>query len=137
MVIFGRIKNCYYVPSMMKNIISIPVLHNDGYLFAKNKNSFYLMIDNNYHLLGTLVKGLYILQESNWIMPAQHKQKLDNHENAQFRHAKLGHISKDRMRKLVNSNLRIPSKRENDQEAFCWTKCTCQRSFGFDPYRRL
>ena len=73
MVIFGRIKNCYYVPSMMKNIISIPVLHNDGYLFAKNKNNFYLVIDNNYHLLGTSVNGLYILQQSSWIMLAQHK----------------------------------------------------------------
>ncbi|KAL0418965.1 UNVERIFIED_CONTAM: Transposon Ty2-B Gag-Pol polyprotein [Sesamum radiatum] len=36
-------------------------------------------------------------------MTAQHKRKLDNHENAQLWHAKLGHISKDRIRKLVDS----------------------------------
>ncbi|KAK4383722.1 Copia protein [Sesamum angolense] len=39
---------------------------------------------------------------SNLIMTAQHKRKSDNHENAQLWHAWLGHISKDRIRKLVD-----------------------------------
>ncbi|KAL0402086.1 UNVERIFIED_CONTAM: hypothetical protein Slati_4238500, partial [Sesamum latifolium] len=98
-----ELKDCYYVPSMIKNIIFITVLGNDGYAFMINKNSFYLMIDNNSHLLGTLVNGLYILQQSNWIMAAQHKRKFDNYENAWLWHARLGHISKDRIRKLVDS----------------------------------
>ncbi|KAL0402288.1 UNVERIFIED_CONTAM: Retrovirus-related Pol polyprotein from transposon TNT 1-94 [Sesamum latifolium] len=36
---------------------------------------------------------------SNLIMTAQHKRKVDNHENAQLWHARLGHISKDRIRR--------------------------------------
>ncbi|KAL0290088.1 UNVERIFIED_CONTAM: hypothetical protein Sradi_7057500 [Sesamum radiatum] len=36
-------------------------------------------------------------------MTAQHKRKLDNHENAKIWHARLGHISKDRIRRLVDS----------------------------------
>ncbi|KAL0451266.1 UNVERIFIED_CONTAM: Retrovirus-related Pol polyprotein from transposon TNT 1-94 [Sesamum latifolium] len=41
-------------------------------------------------------------------MTAQHKWKVDNHENAQIWHARLGHISKDRIRRLVDSkNLEI------------------------------
>ncbi|KAL0457696.1 UNVERIFIED_CONTAM: hypothetical protein Slati_0396800, partial [Sesamum latifolium] len=40
---------------------------------------------------------------SNLIMTAQHKRKVDNHENAQIWHARLGHISKDRIRRLVDS----------------------------------
>ncbi|KAL0405355.1 UNVERIFIED_CONTAM: hypothetical protein Slati_3849400 [Sesamum latifolium] len=40
---------------------------------------------------------------SNLIMTTQHKFKVDNHENAQLWHARLGHISKDRIRKLVDS----------------------------------
>ncbi|KAL0295362.1 UNVERIFIED_CONTAM: hypothetical protein Sradi_6839700 [Sesamum radiatum] len=41
-------------------------------------------------------------------MTAQHKRKVDNHENAQIWHARLGHISKDRIRRLVDSkNLEI------------------------------
>ncbi|KAL0413267.1 UNVERIFIED_CONTAM: Transposon Ty2-GR1 Gag-Pol polyprotein [Sesamum radiatum] len=63
----------------------------------------YFVPNDVYHLLGTLVNGLYILQESNLIMTAQHKRKLDNHENAQIWHARLGYISKDRIRRLVDS----------------------------------
>ena len=58
---------------MIKNIISIPYRDNDGYAFNINKNSFYLMIDNNLHLLGTLTNGFYIFQQSNWISPTQTK----------------------------------------------------------------
>ncbi|KAL0416444.1 UNVERIFIED_CONTAM: Retrovirus-related Pol polyprotein from transposon TNT 1-94 [Sesamum latifolium] len=54
------------------------------------------------------INGLYILQQSNLIMTAQHKRKVDNHENAQIWHARLGHISKDRINRLVDSkNLEI------------------------------
>ena len=58
---------------MIKNIISIPYWDNDGNAFKINKNSFYLMIDDNLHLLNTLTNGLYILQQLNWIIIAQHK----------------------------------------------------------------
>ncbi|KAL0375696.1 UNVERIFIED_CONTAM: hypothetical protein Scaly_0687200 [Sesamum calycinum] len=37
-------------------------------------------------------------------MTAQNKRKLDNLENAQIRHARLEHISQDRMKRLVDSN---------------------------------
>ncbi|KAK4404308.1 hypothetical protein Sango_0799400 [Sesamum angolense] len=46
-----ELKDCYYGPSMIKNIISIPILDNYGYAFKINKNCFYLRIDDNYHLL--------------------------------------------------------------------------------------
>ncbi|KAL0373444.1 UNVERIFIED_CONTAM: hypothetical protein Sradi_3260100 [Sesamum radiatum] len=54
-------------------------------------------------LLSHPVNGLYILQQSNLIMTAQHKWKVDDHENAQIWHARLGHISKDRIRRLVDT----------------------------------
>ncbi|KAL0420415.1 UNVERIFIED_CONTAM: hypothetical protein Slati_3064400 [Sesamum latifolium] len=94
-----ELKDCYFVPSMVKNIISISILDRDGYKFLINKNYFYLVHEDVYHTLGTLVNGLYILQQSNLIMTAQHKRKVDDHENAQIWHARLGNISKDRIRK--------------------------------------
>ncbi|KAL0411306.1 UNVERIFIED_CONTAM: hypothetical protein Slati_3720300 [Sesamum latifolium] len=63
-----ELKDCYYVPSMIKNIISISLLDN--------------------HDL---------------IMTAQNKRKMDNQENAQIWHARLGHISQDRIKRLVDS----------------------------------
>ncbi|KAL0375508.1 UNVERIFIED_CONTAM: hypothetical protein Sradi_3466500, partial [Sesamum radiatum] len=94
------LKDVYFVPSMVKNIISIPMLDSEGFKFLINK-SFCLVFDDVHHLLGTLVNGLYILQQPNLIMIAQHKRKVDNHENAQIWHARLGHISKDRIRSMV------------------------------------
>ncbi|KAL0394628.1 UNVERIFIED_CONTAM: Retrovirus-related Pol polyprotein from transposon TNT 1-94 [Sesamum latifolium] len=38
---------------------------------------------------------------SNLIMTALHKRKMYNHENTQIWHARLGHISKDRIRRLI------------------------------------
>ncbi|KAL0404089.1 UNVERIFIED_CONTAM: Retrovirus-related Pol polyprotein from transposon TNT 1-94 [Sesamum radiatum] len=39
----------------------------------------------------------FVPSMSNLIMTAQHKQKVDDHENAQIWHARLDHISKDRI----------------------------------------
>ncbi|KAK4397684.1 hypothetical protein Sango_1243900 [Sesamum angolense] len=46
-----ELKGCYFVPSMIKNIISIPLLDNAGFEFLINKNCFYLMKDGSSHLL--------------------------------------------------------------------------------------
>ncbi|KAL0394882.1 UNVERIFIED_CONTAM: hypothetical protein Slati_4454400 [Sesamum latifolium] len=52
----------FYVPSMIKNIISISILDKEGYSFTINKNIFYIINDVISHLLGTLVNDLCILQ---------------------------------------------------------------------------
>ncbi|KAL0438921.1 UNVERIFIED_CONTAM: hypothetical protein Slati_2375100 [Sesamum latifolium] len=54
-------------------------------------------------LLGTLINGLYNVPRHNTIMNVQNKCKSDNQENSQIWHVKLGHISQDRIRKLVDS----------------------------------
>ncbi|KAK4409340.1 Copia protein [Sesamum angolense] len=58
-----ELKNCYFVPSMIKNIIFIPLLDNDGFEFLINKNCFYLMKDGSSHLLdrgGEYLSGEFI-----------------------------------------------------------------------------
>ncbi|KAL0295897.1 UNVERIFIED_CONTAM: Retrovirus-related Pol polyprotein from transposon TNT 1-94 [Sesamum angustifolium] len=47
-----ELKDCYFVPNMIKNIISILLLDNPGFEFLINKNCFYLMKDRSSHLLG-------------------------------------------------------------------------------------
>ncbi|KAL0378576.1 UNVERIFIED_CONTAM: hypothetical protein Sradi_3163100, partial [Sesamum radiatum] len=84
-----ELKDCYYVPSMIKNIISISLLDNVGFEFMINKNYFYLMKNGSSHLLGKLHNGLYILQQHDLIMTAQNKRKMDNQDNAQIWHARL------------------------------------------------
>ncbi|KAL0416393.1 UNVERIFIED_CONTAM: hypothetical protein Slati_3471200, partial [Sesamum latifolium] len=55
------------------------------------------------HIRIELKDYFYVPSMSNLIITAQHKWKVDNHENAQLWQARLGHISKDRIRKLVDS----------------------------------
>ncbi|KAL0419079.1 UNVERIFIED_CONTAM: hypothetical protein Sradi_1321400 [Sesamum radiatum] len=59
-----ELKDCYFVPSMIKNIISIPLLDNVGFEFLINKNCFYLIKDGSSHLLGHIsrMKGLVDLK---------------------------------------------------------------------------
>ncbi|KAL0324711.1 UNVERIFIED_CONTAM: Retrovirus-related Pol polyprotein from transposon RE2 [Sesamum calycinum] len=131
-----KLKDCYYVPSMIKNIICISLLDNVGFEFMINKNYFYLMNNGSSHLLGKLHNGLYILQQHNLVMTAQNKHKMDNQENRQIWHPRLGHTARDRIKvgRLKKSTLFPPvlSERKNDQEALCRTKYACQRSVGFD-----
>ncbi|KAL0420370.1 UNVERIFIED_CONTAM: hypothetical protein Slati_3059900 [Sesamum latifolium] len=64
-----ELKDCYFVPSMVKNIISISMLD----------------------------------EMSNLIMTAQHKRKVDDHEKRTDMARKASHISKDRIRRLVDT----------------------------------
>ncbi|KAL0292652.1 UNVERIFIED_CONTAM: hypothetical protein Sradi_6981600 [Sesamum radiatum] len=103
-----ELKDCYYVPSMIKTIISILLLDNVGFEFMINKNYFYLMKNGSSHLLGKLYNGLYILQQHDLIMTSQNKRKMDNQQNAQIWYARLGHVSQNRIKRLVESkNLEI------------------------------
>ncbi|KAL0423486.1 UNVERIFIED_CONTAM: hypothetical protein Sradi_0883400, partial [Sesamum radiatum] len=61
-----ELKNCYFVSSMIKNIIFIPLLDNDGFELLINKNCFYLMKDGSSHLLDYLKENGIVPQ---WTPP--------------------------------------------------------------------
>ncbi|KAK4389833.1 Retrovirus-related Pol polyprotein from transposon TNT 1-94 [Sesamum angolense] len=75
-----ELKDCYFVPSMIKNVISIPLLDNAGFEFLINKNCFYLMKDGSSHLLGKLNNGLYILQRMKRLVDSK-SLEIDNLDN--------------------------------------------------------
>ncbi|KAL0433528.1 UNVERIFIED_CONTAM: hypothetical protein Slati_2687100 [Sesamum latifolium] len=68
---------------------------------AEAVGSLSLVVSN--HVRIDLKDCYFVPNMSNLIMTAQHKRKVDNHENAQIWNARLGHISKDRIRRLVDS----------------------------------
>ncbi|KAL0282169.1 UNVERIFIED_CONTAM: hypothetical protein Sradi_7269100, partial [Sesamum radiatum] len=75
-----ELKDCYFVPSMIKNIISILLLDNAGFEFFINKNCFYLMKDGSSILLGKLNNGLYILQRMKRLVDLK-SLEIDNLDN--------------------------------------------------------
>ncbi|KAL0445145.1 UNVERIFIED_CONTAM: hypothetical protein Slati_2237200 [Sesamum latifolium] len=86
-----------------QQLLSNPVLERSR---KQSKDEMVLRLGDGKVVAAEAVGSLSLV--SNLIMTAQHKCKVDNHENAQIWHARLGHISKDRIRRLVDSkNLEI------------------------------
>ncbi|KAL0451445.1 UNVERIFIED_CONTAM: hypothetical protein Slati_1122600 [Sesamum latifolium] len=76
-------------------------VHNSSPTRKLSKDEMILRLGDGKAVAAEAVGSLSLV--SNLIMTAQHKRKVDNHENAQIWHARLGHISKDRIRRLVDS----------------------------------
>ena len=61
-------EDCYYVPSLTKNIVSIFSLNKKGFYLTFSNNSCSIMLNDVLFSYGTLCKGIYILDMSNPIV---------------------------------------------------------------------
>ena len=59
--------NCYYVPTMFMNIISVSCLDNDGFSFIIKNNNCSIFLKDMFYANAYLLDGLYVmnLQKSN------------------------------------------------------------------------
>ncbi|XP_077247228.1 uncharacterized protein LOC143886944 [Tasmannia lanceolata] len=55
------LKDCLYVPSIRRNLISVSKLISDGYLVDFNKSSVFIKNENSIIVEGALVDGLYLI----------------------------------------------------------------------------
>ncbi|KAK8564635.1 hypothetical protein V6N12_058218 [Hibiscus sabdariffa] len=103
-----NLENCYFVPSLTKNIISVSCLDKIGFeIIIKNNCSFYL--NNLFYGSAQLINGLYILNQENEIYNINTKRSKTNDSNQTYlRHCRLGHISERRISKLHKDGLLDP-----------------------------
>ena len=95
--------NCYYVPAMSRNIISISCLDNDGYNFIILNNIISIYRNDVLYGKGLLNNGLYILDLNNQksIYNVDSKRVKTNELNpAYIWHCRLGHANEKRISKL-------------------------------------
>ena len=94
--------NCYYVPEIVKNIISISRLTNDGFKLLFENNGCSIFLNKELFGHGTLVNGLYVLDMHDDVYHIEPtKRKRDESNMGYLWHCRLGHISEKRLNKLV------------------------------------
>ncbi|KAK9019275.1 hypothetical protein V6N11_053801 [Hibiscus sabdariffa] len=104
-----NLENCYFVPSLTKNIISVSCLDKIGFeiIIKNNCCSFYL--NNLFYGSAHLINGLYILNQENEIFNINTKRTKTNDSNQTYLwHCRLGHISERRISKLHKDGLLDP-----------------------------
>ena len=93
---------CYYVPFIIKNNISIFCLNKLKYRFLFENNSCSILLNDEIIEKGTLINGLFILDEKSTIinMDVNVKRKIEKVNDSYLWHYRLGHIGKERIQKL-------------------------------------
>ena len=97
--------DCYYVPALTKNIISISSLNRNDFHLTFSNNGFSIMLNDVLYAYGILCNGIYLLDMSNPILTVHDNKQLkqDNVKPSYLWHCLLGHINKRRMAKLHKS----------------------------------
>ncbi|KAL8151535.1 hypothetical protein V2J09_021343 [Rumex salicifolius] len=103
----------FYVPLISRNLISLPKLDEAGYFFNSGNECFSLLKQNVVVGSGTNCDGLYKLKLDNpfaeTLLIVHHnagiKCGLSNESSAYLWHKRLGHISKERIERLVKNEI--------------------------------
>ncbi|KAK8596896.1 hypothetical protein V6N12_065375 [Hibiscus sabdariffa] len=104
-----NLENCYFVPSLTKNIISVSCLDKIRFEIIIKNNSCSFFYDNLFYGSAQLINGLYILNQENMIFNINTKKLKTNDSNQTYLwHCRLGHISERRISKLHKDGLLDP-----------------------------
>ena len=97
-----NLNNCYYVPSLSKNIISISCLVEQGFeIFINKSKGCSIYLNDMLYCLGKIVNRIYNLDNKKEIHNVNTKRlKTNNLKPSYLWHCRLGHINETRMSKL-------------------------------------
>ena len=101
------LNNCYFVPSLSRNIVSPSCLMKDGYSFASENNGCVISKNNMFVALASIKNGLFILNldDSPICNISAKRSRLADFNPTYMWHCRLGHISEKRMKKLHSDGL--------------------------------
>jgi hypothetical protein len=102
-----ELNNCYFVPSLSRNIISPSCLMRDGYSFASENNGCSISKNGMFVASAPIKNGLFILNLDELpICNVSAKRLRPNDLSPTYLwHCRLGHISEKRMKRLHSDGL--------------------------------
>ena len=97
-----ELTNCYYMPKIIRNIVSVPLLIKQGYQISVTSNGCSINFSNEIICHGIFDNGLLTLclNDNIFHVDENSKRKRDNANNTLLWHYRLGHISETRINKL-------------------------------------
>ena len=96
-----ELEDCYFVPAISRNIISVSCLDKKGFSFLIKDNSCSIYLNEMFYGSAQLINGLYILNLDTPIYNINTKRFKSNDLNPTYLwHCRLGHINENRISKL-------------------------------------
>ncbi|KAJ9544308.1 hypothetical protein OSB04_024015 [Centaurea solstitialis] len=102
-----ELDTCYYVPKMIKNVLSFDLLVDQGFYYKYDYKMISCFKNDMFYFKATPSNGLYILnlQESNNEIYHISKRSKDIEDQTYLWHCRLGHINKKRIELLQKGGL--------------------------------
>jgi hypothetical protein len=102
-----ELNNCYFVPSLSRNIVSPSCLMKDGYSFASKDNGCVISKNDIFVAYASIVNGLFILNldDAPICNVSAKRPRLNELSPTYLWHCRLGHISENRMKRLHDDGL--------------------------------
>jgi len=102
-----ELNNCYFVPSLSRNIVSPSCLMKDGYSFASKDNGCVISKNDMFVASASIVNGLFILnlKDAHVYNISAKRPRLNELSPTYMWHCRLGHISENRMKRLHSDGL--------------------------------
>ncbi|KAJ9547978.1 hypothetical protein OSB04_020521 [Centaurea solstitialis] len=97
-----ELDNCYYIPIMIKNVLSFDLLVDQGFYYKYDYKMIYVFKNDIFYFKATPVNGLYTvnLQDNGSEIYHISKRSKDIEDQTYLWHCRLGHINKKRVELL-------------------------------------
>lgn len=103
------LNNCYYVPQLTNNIISVSVLDTEGFCILIKNQMLTFSLDDLVNGQATSVGGIYVLDTQNEINHITNKRlKQGDPKQSYLWHCHLGHINDKRIQRLLSTSILPP-----------------------------
>ncbi|KAJ9558658.1 hypothetical protein OSB04_013272 [Centaurea solstitialis] len=98
-----ELDNCYYIPNMIKNVLSFDLLVDQGFYYKYDYKMLSVFKNNIFYFKATPVNGLYTvnLQDNSNEIYHISKRSKDIEDQTYLWHCRLGHINKKRVELLL------------------------------------